>query len=191
MKIAAEGQFHTDYLSKSNTTAINGIFVVLVFLCHFAQYVKFSPDFIDQSFVFFKSHLGQLVVTTFLFFSGYGIICSISKKGSDYIKSIPKKRFLSVLIHFDIAVILFMVVNVLLGKGFGQDSQRLRKPLLGELAIVFAALAVLVHLILYLLQHQAFPLFGLGVNALALRIFLERIFVGYNERDGIGVLIVV
>lgn len=118
MKIAAEGQFHNDYLSKSNTTAINGIFVVLVFLCHFAQYVKFSPDFIDQSFVFFKSHLGQLVVTTFLFFSGYGIICSISKKGLDYVKAIPKKRFLSVLIHFDIAVILFMVVNVLLGKGF-------------------------------------------------------------------------
>lgn len=118
MKIAAEGQFHTDYLSKSSTTAINGIFVVLVFLCHFAQYVKFSPDFIDQSFVFFKSHLGQLVVTTFLFFSGYGILCSISKNGLSYIKSIPKKRFLRVLIHFDIAVFLYMIVNIIFGRGF-------------------------------------------------------------------------
>lgn len=75
MKIAGEGQFHKDYLSKENTTAINGIFVVLVLLCHFTQYVRFGSGLVDQSFLFFKSHLGQLVVTTFLFFSGYGIIC--------------------------------------------------------------------------------------------------------------------
>lgn len=118
MKIAGEGQFHDDYLSKSNTTAINGIFVVLVLLCHFTQYAQFETGMIDQSFVYFKSHLGQLVVTTFLFFSGYGIICSISKKGMPYIKSIPKKRFLSVLIHFDIAVALFMILNLCLGRSF-------------------------------------------------------------------------
>lgn len=118
MKFAGEGEFHRDYLSKSNTTAINGIFVVLVLLCHFAQYVKFGSGFVDSSFVYFKSHLGQLVVTTFLFFSGYGIICSITKKGMPYVKSIPKKRFLSVLIHFDIAVAMFMILNLFLGKSF-------------------------------------------------------------------------
>lgn len=118
MKIAGEGQFHKDYLSKENTTAINGIFVVLVLLCHFTQYVRFGSGLVDQSFLFFKSHLGQLVVTTFLFFSGYGIICSISKKGMPYVKSIPKKRFLSVLIHFDIAVVLFMLLNLCLGKSY-------------------------------------------------------------------------
>lgn len=125
MKIAGEGEFHRDYLSKANTTAINGIFVVLVLLCHFTQYVTFSDGLVDQSFVYFKSHLGQLVVTTFLFFSGYGIICSISKKGMPYIKSIPKKRFLSVLIHFDIAVALFMILNFCLGRSFSLKTNLL------------------------------------------------------------------
>lgn len=125
MKLAGEGEFHKDYLSKSNTTAINGIFVVLVLLCHFTQYVKFESGFVDSSFVYFKSHLGQLVVTTFLFFSGYGIICSIAKKGMPYIKSIPKKRFLSVLIHFDIAVAMFMILNFCLGRSFSLKTNLL------------------------------------------------------------------
>ncbi len=125
MKIAGEGQFHKDYLSKSNTAAINGIFVVLVFLCHFAQYISFGTDLIDGSFVYFKSHLGQLVVTTFLFFSGYGIICSIANKGMPYVKSIPKKRFLSVLIHFDIAVAMFMILNLCLGRSFSLKTNLL------------------------------------------------------------------
>lgn len=125
MKIAKEGQFHQDYLSKENTTAINGIFVILVLLCHFTQYVTFGMTFVDQSFVYFKSHLGQLVVTTFLFYSGYGIICSISKKGMPYIKSIPKKRFLSVLIHFDIAVLIFMILNLCLGRNFSLKTNLL------------------------------------------------------------------
>lgn len=118
IKFAGVGKFHEDYLSKSNTTAINGIFVVFVFFCHFAQYISFGNVLVDRPFVYFISRLGQLVVTTFFFFSGYGIICSITKKGMPYIKSIPYKRFLGVLIHFDIAVGLFMLANLCLGRKF-------------------------------------------------------------------------
>ncbi len=117
-KVARTGQFFEDYLSKSNTTAINGIFVVLVFLCHFYSYVSFGTTFIDRSFVNFVQYLGQLVVVTFFFFSGYGMIYSISKKGMPYVKKIPMTRFLRVLLHFDIAIALFMIMNLFLGHKF-------------------------------------------------------------------------
>lgn len=41
---------------------------------------------------------------------------SIKRKGKDYVRQIPRKRFLSVLINFDIAVVIFIVVDLLLKK---------------------------------------------------------------------------
>lgn len=154
MKLAKEGEFHKDYLSKDNTTAINGIFVVLVLLCHFTQYAKFGTGLIDQSFVYFKTHLGQLVVTTFLFFSGYGIICSIANKGMPYVKSIPKKRFLSVLIHFDIAVVLFMILNLILGKSYSLKMNLL--ALTGWESIGNSNWYIFAILVLYLIVFVSF-----------------------------------
>lgn len=111
-KLAPPGKFHTDYLSKDSTTAINGIFVFLVFLCHSVGYIKINPD-IDVQWTTMHSYMGQLVVVPFLFFSGYGIMCSIKSKGTSYVKGIFKKRFLPLLLHFDIAVFLFFLVNLI------------------------------------------------------------------------------
>ena len=34
-------------------------------------------------------------------------------KGSDYVRQIPQKKILSVLIHFDIAVALFLICDII------------------------------------------------------------------------------
>ena len=115
IKFAREGEYHPDYLLKDSTTAVNGFFVALVFLSHFKAYFELSGVY-DKPFNSMMSFLNQLIVTTFLFYSGYGIMCSINKKGIPYVKSIPKKRFLSVLLHFDIAVMLYFVLNIILQK---------------------------------------------------------------------------
>lgn len=111
-KFAPAGQFNTDYLSKESTTAINGIFVFLVFLCHAIGYVKVEPT-VDVQWTTMHSYMGQLVVVPFLFFSGYGIMCSIKAKGSAYVKGMFKKRFLPLLLHFDIAVFLYFLLNLI------------------------------------------------------------------------------
>lgn len=102
----------SNYMSLEQTSAINGFFVMLVFLRHFGQYISCGPC--DKIFRSLDNKLGQLIVTTFLFYSGYGIMYSIVHK-MDYLKTIPR-RFLRILIQFDVAIVLFIITDLWLGK---------------------------------------------------------------------------
>ncbi len=115
---AKPGEFHRDYLSKEVTTAVNGIFVMLVFLTHFKQYVTLSNGAVDSLYLQFNKGMGQLVVTTFLFYSGYGIMCSVKAKSQAYVNTIPRKRILSVWLHFIAAVSLFLITALAIGKEY-------------------------------------------------------------------------
>lgn len=64
---------------------------------------------------FIDAPFGQMIVTLFLFYSGYGVMESIKKKGDDYVRTMPKCRVLTTLINFDIAVLMFVALNLLLG----------------------------------------------------------------------------
>ncbi len=101
-----------EFLSVGQTTAINGIFVMLVFLSHFKQYITFEEN--DMIYVWVSQRLGQLIVTTFLLYSGYGVMYSLMHK-PNYIDTLPK-RFLKLLLHFDLAVLLYVLVDLVIGK---------------------------------------------------------------------------
>ena len=99
------------YLSKETTSTINGLFITLVFLSHFSQYSTYMSNYVAR-------WLGQLIVVMFLFYSGYGCMVQYKAKGRSYLQTFPKKRVLSTLVNFDIAVAIFVVVGLLLGKSF-------------------------------------------------------------------------
>lgn len=106
-------------LKKEYTDAIKGIFIIIVFYSHLLPYltnsgVSFSPILDIPSNKIIRL-LGQLMVVMFLFYSGYGVMESIRIKGDGYIRSIPCKRVLSTLVNYDIAVIVFLCMNLLLG----------------------------------------------------------------------------
>ena len=103
-----------NYLSKECTSCIKGIFILIVFYSHYISYstVQLSKDFLMYNM---RNFLGQLMVAMFLFYSGYGIFQSIKTKKESYVKSIPKNRILKTLFHFDIAVIIFAIINICLG----------------------------------------------------------------------------
>ena len=107
------------YLAPDRTTSIKGIFVLLVFLSHANNYLLSMPaytaDVLNQPYINFQSHLGQGVVVMFLFYSGYGVMESIKKKGTLYVHAIPKRRILKTLLHFDIAVLLYLFLDLALG----------------------------------------------------------------------------
>ncbi|MBR5992249.1 MAG: acyltransferase family protein [Lachnospiraceae bacterium] len=103
-----------EYLSPKQTYAINGIFVMFVFLRHFGMTISFGSY--DLLFEKIDSMLGQLIVTTFLFYSGYGIMYSVLHKPR-YIDSLPK-RFLRLLFQFDLAVLLYLIVDFCIGKAY-------------------------------------------------------------------------
>lgn len=112
--------YNTNYLSKDNCNIVKGFFILMVFISHINQYIRGCgyDSFLLGDRLYFKitSSIGQLMVVMFLFFSGYGIMESYKKKGINYIKTMPKKRIITTLLNFDIAVLFFIVLNLFLGK---------------------------------------------------------------------------
>lgn len=105
------------YLSRDVTAAINGYFISIVFLSHLKSYID-ANDFAvtDQGYLVVIKYLGQLVVATFLFYSGYGIMESITRKPPQYIYDLPRKRILPFLLDFWIALLAFMVGRAISGR---------------------------------------------------------------------------
>ncbi len=116
MELKIGKDFNREYISPKHTTAVKGIFVFLVFVSHFLQYCTGTDEFAAVKNIMGK-YTGQMIVVMFLFYSGYGIVESIKKKGSDYIKSFPVNRCLKVLVHFDMALVLFFIM----GKCYGSQ----------------------------------------------------------------------
>lgn len=108
---------HLDYISAQRTLPIKGAFVLLVFASHFCSYVEFENVY-DKAYLVFRSFMGQLIVAPFLFYSGYGVLLSVIKKGEEYAKGLPLKRIFKVWLQFNCAVALFLVVQVLRGKRY-------------------------------------------------------------------------
>lgn len=156
MKIEDSNEFHKDYISPKSTKAVNGLFTMLIFLSHSVQYIDLG-SVLDTPYTTMKSHLGQMVVVTFLFYSGYGIMESIKKKGTDYVKSIPTKRFFKVLYHMAIAVTMFVVLNLVLGIKY--DLKRILLAYTGWTSIGNSNWYIFAVLVLYVITFISFMIF--------------------------------
>ena len=154
-KIYFKGQ-NKDYISKDGTAAVKGCFLILVFVCHLTQYITAWNNW-DFVFLRFTKGLGQLVVAMFLFYSGYGVTLSAKNKGIDYVKRIPKHRFLSVLIQFDIAVLLFLITKLILGWKFSLKTTLL--SLIGWSSLGNSNWYIFAILVLYLISFLSFFIF--------------------------------
>lgn len=99
-----------EFLSRQQTMQINGIFIFTVFLAHFSDYVALT-SFVDVPIMRFRRLLGQLIVTCFLMFSGFGCAYSRMNKGMKYVHAMPIKRIASTLLKFDLAVFCFYLLN--------------------------------------------------------------------------------
>lgn len=117
IKDSNEFSNENNYMSIASNNIVKGVFVILVLLGHAVTYVK-TDGALDAAYLTMKAHLHQMVVSVFFLYSGYGMMKSIQKKGYDYVKGIPLKRFLIVFLNFDIAVVLFLIVDAVLGITF-------------------------------------------------------------------------
>lgn len=109
--------FNKEYLSKNDTSCIKGIFILVVFFSHFVAYDNIPLPY-NNYMLGFRDFLGQLMVSLFMFYSGYGVLESIKNK-KNYVQHMPKKRIIKTLFHFDIAVLSFLVVDLFINKTYG------------------------------------------------------------------------
>lgn len=96
----------SDYLSLEYSQAVKGFFILLVFFNHFNSYVTYTSG-LDLAYRRIVGSFGQSMVTMFLFYSGFGVMESIRKKGIDYVRKMPWDRIARTWFNFSIAVLLF------------------------------------------------------------------------------------
>lgn len=118
MKFSDKGTCFENFLDRSQTNAIKGVFILLVFLRHVLQYVQKSGYEFDAPgdivVVSLNMYLGQFIVVMFLFYSGYGVMEAIKNKGRGYVNSIPCNRILGTLLNFSVAVLCYVAIDYLL-----------------------------------------------------------------------------
>ena len=147
-----------DYMSPDKTGAIKGIFVIIVVYSHVRQYI--SVPYADPANKMFFDVLyfqGQLMVVAFLFYSGYGIAVSVSKK-EGYVKTLPKRRILKVWLDFAIAVMIYFLVSLALGTKY--DLERVLWSLVGLKSMGNSNWFIFVIIILYILTVIVFGITG-------------------------------
>lgn len=104
------------YLSIENCNAIKGIFILLIFASHFAIiYGRPYIHVLDTSYWRIRIALDQCVVVCYLFYSGYGIMASVSAKGMAYIRQFPRNRILQTLFIYDCSQALFLIFGIWCG----------------------------------------------------------------------------
>ncbi len=145
-----------DYLSVENTQAIKGIFILMVFFSHFNSYITLKENTFNTVYQVLFSIIGQSMVAPFLFYSGYGVMESVKQKGMTYILKMPKNRILTTLFNFDLAIVLFYVLSLILGEEVA--LKQLLLSFIGWDSIGNSNWYIFVILILYLLTYVVFML---------------------------------
>ena len=112
-----KNEFFTDYCSPKNTSTANAVFSVLIFISHGVTYIDMNNS-LDDAYLGIKTFLAQGVVVTYLFYSGFGIMESIKKKGYIYVKRMPIDRFFKLWYQFALMLCLFIVANLFMKKNF-------------------------------------------------------------------------
>lgn len=101
------------YMSPEQTTSVKGIFVAIILLSHMQPYMTPSLLWDDLALRILRE-IGQLMVTVFFFYSGYGVLSSAGKK-ENYGKTFFRNRLCKTWLHFAIAVACYLVLSVILG----------------------------------------------------------------------------
>lgn len=98
------------YLTHDRTCFINGFYGVFVFVSHLLQ-SNITPSLADKICLHLLPR-GQLMVTTFFFFSGYGLMCSLLKKGRGYSGKLLLHRLPKILLQLIFTVLICWAAEV-------------------------------------------------------------------------------
>ena len=147
------------YLSRTWTSFVNALFITLVVCSHGLILFKTNiRNFLPEKYTAYAiSQFGQLIVTTFFFYSGFGIMSSILRK-KEYHHKLLFPRFVQLSLYYVMAVLAYFVVYCLL-------QQKIHAAAFLHGLHNFQALGnptwfIIMTLIIYLLTWFAFKIMG-------------------------------
>lgn len=165
-----------DHLDRQTTATINGFFLLLVMFSHFITYLPSAPPLTRL----WMGTKGGLIVTTFLFFSGYGVMTQIMRRGHGYVDSFPRHRLLFVWVKFAAAITVFLVVAWL--RHLPLAPMQVGLAYLGLATIGNSGWYIFAILLLYALTYVAFRGFATRRAALLALIGGVAIYVAVAQR---------
>lgn len=176
-----------DYISKDGTLAVKGFFVLIIIFFHAGGYIPYDAGTIaDYAMCKAMAGLGQLIVVAFLFYSGYGIMLSVMSK-KDYIKHLPSRRFLPLLIKFDVAVALFLICDLITDNIYSHKTVLL--SLIAWESVGNSNWYIFATFVTYLICFVSFGIFGKNYKAGAVAVTLLTVvyivvtaYIGKPER---------
>ena len=170
---------YVDYLGKDQTNSVKGFFILIVILIHSLKIINECGypfnGMVEHFTLQFLKRMGQLIVVMFFFYSGYGVTTSLLHKGDSYLHSFLKKRYLSTLLNFDIAVCVYLFCTWALGNSLGLKDIAL--SFIGWKDIGNDCWFIFIILFCYLSFYLSFNCFRLSYIHSALFLFI-LIFVG-------------
>ncbi len=123
-KVHRKNTWNDEFMSLSQTKALQGFFAVCVVLHHIAQ--KTCADWLDTKY---KVHgldlfvpIGYLFVGIFLFCSGYGLYKSYQEK-EDYLQGFFGRRILPLILAFAVTNFIYFVARLRMG-----DNLKITQP---------------------------------------------------------------
>lgn len=165
-------------LSRGSTDAIKGIFILVVFGSHIFSYIiPQIPDlnYFDRLYISANGLIRQLLVVMFLFYSGYGVAESINFKGDAYVNAMPRKRILTTLLNFSVAVCFFIVLGLLIGNEISLKQGLL--SLIGWETVGNSNWYIFCILVLYVATYLSFKIFKNRTNGFISSLALTGIYV--------------
>lgn len=173
------GKYDESYMSKESSNAVKGIFAVIILYSHMRSYLCLPDHWANNSYVAILNYIGQLMVAPYLFYSGYGLMESLKHK-PNYRDTFLEKRWLRLLLHFDIAVVLYILVQSFWGVYFSPAFYI--GSLLGWCSVgnsnwfVFDILVIYLffYALISLSNRQGVILFGCTILCCILWIFLSK-----------------
>ena len=102
-----------DYITIQGTNAVKGVLAVVILCSHMGSYLVLDNSVANRGYSWLMTYLGQSMVAPYFFYSGYGIFQSFKKKAG-YVSGFFKRRWLKILVHFDLAVLLYIIVQFIL-----------------------------------------------------------------------------
>lgn len=152
--------FNGDYLSRESTMSVKGIFVLIVFISHFKNYVTLGEAWYDHSAALLCKFIGQLMVVMFFFYSGYGILKQIQKsRDGTYMRSFLSHRFFPVWLQFALCLLVFVIVDLAMGRFSGYTPLEIGLSFTGWTSIGNSNWFMFITFALYLLVYVSFRLF--------------------------------
>ena len=169
---------YSDYIDQKYTRRINGFCTLYIFFTHSRGYIKYKVVGM-RIYLFFCIIIKQLIVTPFLFFSGYGISEKIKSKGSNYINHLFRYRIPTIYLTFVISVFIFVFQGYALSIHY--SSRRILLTFLCWKAVGNSTWYVLVILLMYLCTFVSYKAFYPRSQSLAIAaLYLETITVYFT-----------